>query len=66
MPINQACLKAKGLCDRNKAAFLLRDLLSFGVDGAVNKESHFATSMLMYCLVDFVAYSAYMDLADEA
>lgn len=56
--MKQAILKARGLCDRSKAASLLCNLLSYVIDIAGILEIYFAMLMIRYCLTT-VVYSAY-------
>lgn len=60
MSIKLAIFKARGLSDRSKAAFLLGNLLSYGIDIGGILETYFTMLMQLYC-VTTVVYSAYED-----
>lgn len=66
MSIKLTSLNVRGMREQSKAARLLRDLLSFGVDVAANQETHFVSDIHAIVLSnDFLVYSAYWNRQPE-
>lgn len=59
MSIKLVCFNAKGLRGQSKAAFLLCDLLSFGVDMGVTEMPNFVCNVDACVLSNDFVYSAY-------